>query len=1060
MKYPSTILQKTLLAISIILLPIVISFVLDYDRNKEHLKTGVLQELTVIAEGIEGQVYQFLEMSKRRAYDFSTDGFLKESLTKINAGNKDAVYALNIHLLNEKRLVDATINRINIISMNGRVIAATDVLSVGKDVSKEDFFRKGLTGLNIIESNPSEERQSELAVTSVVTDRNTRKPIGMLVNFISLSELNEVMTGEFSKKLGALTSDLGRKDTLDVYLVNKDHLMISDSRFIKDAILKVGVNSFPVNDCLNTNKESKGFYKDYRGVEVAGSSMCIPSMKWTLLAEIDSSEGFAPLEPMRRNAMTGGTFVIGLILLYSLYIFKKMVLPLRKVYTAAENIAGGNYDVVIPVETGDEIGVVSSSINRMARDIKERTKLLVENEGQLSAIIDNSEAVIYLKDREGRYLLINKRFAELFHITKEGIKGKTDFDIFPENIASSFRTNDIEVLKVKRPVRFDESVPQENSLHYYISIKVPVFDSCGVPFATCGISTDITERKQMEDENNLLKNISMSIATSGDFDSALKEALARICEFAGWSFGEVWFPCSDGSFLEYSSICYYRDDDVKRFYDLSKNYTFPKGVGLPGRVWLTKRIEWLKDITSDHTQFSRSKIAVEVGIKACLGVPIIAGEDVLAVLIFFMSDLRGEDKKVIDIVRAVTAQLGPLFQQKNAEDLRYEMQQQLIQAQKMEAIGLLAGGIAHDFNNILTAIIGYGTILLMKRESDELIKKNTGNILALCGKAANLTQGLLTFSKRHQMNMDVYNLNEIIKSSGKMIARIIGEEITVKISLTDNELKVKADFSQIEQVMLNLATNSKDAMPEGCILTLSTSLITLDEKYITLHGYGEPGDYALITFSDTGTGIDEELKMKIFDPFFTTKEVGKGTGLGLSIVFGIIKQHNGFIDVYSEPGKGTIFNIYIPITKMLSDKRMPITFSIQKEKKFTILIAEDEEEVRNVMANTLREFGYNVIEAVDGEDALMKFMENKDSVRLLFFDIVLPNKNGIDSYEEIRKIRPDVKVIFTSGYSLDIEKVNKIQLYGSDFIPKPISPTVLYKKVSQALNSLTTPSPP
>ena len=271
---------------------------------------------------------------------------------------------------------------------------------------------------------------------------------------------------------------------------------------------------------------------------------------------------------------------------------------------------------------------------------------------------------------------------------------------------------------------------------------------------------------------------------------------------------------------------------------------------------------------------------------------------------------------------------------------------------------------------------------------------------------------------------------------------------------------MKADFSQIEQVLLNLATNSRDAMPGGGTLTLSTSLVSLDEQYITMHGYGEPGNYALITFSDTGSGIDEELKMKIFDPFFTTKEVGKGTGLGLSIVFGIIKQHNGFIDVYSEPGKGTTFSIYIPITEMVSDKKMPISFSIQKEKKFTILIAEDEEEVRNVIANTLREFGYNVIEAVDGEDALMKFIENKDSVQLLFFDIVMPKKNGIESYEEIRKIKPDVKVIFTSGYTLDIEKVNKIELYGSDFIPKPISPTVLYIKVSQALNSSTTPSPP
>lgn len=1173
MKSQSSLLHKTLLAISIILLPIVISFVFDYYRNKEQLGKGVLREMTVIAEGVEGQVYQFLELSKRGAYDFASDGFIRDTLTKINTGNKDVVNTLNAYLINEKWILDATINRINIISMNGRVVTATDFLSIGKDVSEEEFFKKGLTGTNIIESYRVEDRPSEIAVTSIIRDRSTHTPIGLLVNFVSVSALNDVLRGELNRKYGALTSNMERYRTLKLYLVNKDYYMLTVPGLRTGAVFNPQIKSYPVQECLEDNgKEFSGFYKDYRGIDVAGASMCIPSLKWTLLAELDANEGFAPLASMRSSAMTSGSVVIGLILLFSIYIFKKVVLPLRRVYAAAENIAGGDYDTVIPVETGDEIGKVSHSINQMARDIKERTKLLIENEGQFRSIIDNSETVIYLKDIEGRYILINRKYEELFNITKEGIKGKTDFDIFPENMASSFRANDLEVLKVKRPVRFEEFAPHKDGIHYYLSMKVPVFDSYGIPFATCGISTDITERKQVEDENNLLKNISMSIARSVDFDSALREVLARVCEFTNWISGEAWFPGTGSTILEYSSICYYRDEKGKKLCDLSKNYTFPIGVGLPGRVWQTKRPEWLKDITNSHTSFLRSEIAAETGIKAGLGVPIIAGNSVLAVLTFFMSDVREEDERVINIVQAVTAQLGPIFQHKHAEDLRYEIQQryealvnsldvgifrgtpdgrvleinqavvtiyeavsiqellgynwsdlfydrkrydeliseilesgfikdavvecktlkgkrfwasvsavmkrdtdenvyidgiiedvtknknledQLIQAQKMEAIGQLAGGISHDFNNILTAIIGYGTILLMKREDDELIKKNTGNILALCDKAANLTQGLLTFSKRHQMNMDIYNLNEIVKSSGRMVERIIGETITVKISITADELMVKADFSQIEQVLLNLATNSRDAMPEGGTLTLSTSLVSIDEQYITSHGYGEPGNYALITFSDTGSGIEDNLKMKIFDPFFTTKEVGKGTGLGLSIVFGIIKQHNGFIDLFSEPGKGTTFNIYIPITGMVSEKKMPIGFPIQKEKKVTILIAEDEEEVRSVMAKTLSEFGYNVIEAIDGEDAITKFIENKNSIRLLFFDIVMPNKNGLESYAEIMKIKPDIKVIFTSGYSLDIAQVNKMQEYGSDFIPKPISPTVLYKKVKEALNSLT-----
>ncbi|MDD5434934.1 MAG: PAS domain-containing protein, partial [Nitrospira sp.] len=685
----------------------------------------------------EGQVYQFIKLSKRGAYDFASDGFVSDTLTKINTGNKDAVNILNSHLINEKWILDTTIKRINIISMNGKVVAATDFLSVGKDVSEEDFFKRGITGVNIIESYRLEDRLSEIAVTSIIRDRITHTPIGLLVNFVSLSALNDVLTGELNREYGALTSNMDRYRTLKLYLVNKENYVLTGPGLLRGAVFDQQVKSYPVQECLEHGKEFSGFYKDYRGIDVAGASMCIPSMKWVLLAELDSSEGFAPLASMRRNAMTGGSVVIGLILLFAIYIFKKVVLPLRKVYAAAENIAGGNYDTVITVETGDEIGKVSHSINQMARDIKERTKLLIENEGQFRAIIDNSEAVIYLKDIEGRYILINRKYEELFHITKEEIKGKTDFDIFPENIASSFYANDLEVLKVKRPVRFEESAPHKDGIHYYLSMKVPVFDSYGIPFATCGISTDITERKQMEDENNILKNISMSIARSVDFDSALREVLARVCEFTNWIFAEAWFPGSGGTVLEYGSVCYSRDEKGKRLCDLSKDYTFPLGVGLPGRVWQTQRPEWLKDITYSSASFFRSEIAAEAGIKAGLGVPIIAGNSVLAVLTFFMSDVREEDERVINIVCAVAAQLGPIFQHRHAEYLRYEIQQRYEALVNSLNVGIFRGipdGRILEVNqavvNIYEAVsiqelLGYksGDLFNDRKRYDELISE-------------------------------------------------------------------------------------------------------------------------------------------------------------------------------------------------------------------------------------------------------------------------------------------------------------------------------------------------
>ena len=257
-----------------------------------------------------------------------------------------------------------------------------------------------------------------------------------------------------------------------------------------------------------------------------------------------------------------------------------------------------------------------------------------------------------------------------------------------------------------------------------------------------------------------------------------------------------------------------------------------------------------------------------------------------------------------------------------------KLEQQLLHAQKMESVGQLAGGVAHDFNNILQAIIGYASLLKMKIKEDDPLRRNVDQILASSERAANLTQSLLAFSRKQIINLQPVKINEIVKRVEKLLLRIIGEDIELKTILNPppppfdkggqrgiEDLIVMADSGQIEQVLMNLATNARDAMPNGGSLTVETEIVELDEKYIKTHGYGEPGVYALISFTDTGVGMDEKTKERIFEPFFTTKEVGKGTGLGLSMVYGIIKQHNGYINAYSELGKGTTFKIYLPLTK-------------------------------------------------------------------------------------------------------------------------------------------------
>jgi PAS domain S-box-containing protein len=384
---------------------------------------------------------------------------------------------------------------------------------------------------------------------------------------------------------------------------------------------------------------------------------------------------------------------------------------------------------------------------------------------------------------------------------------------------------------------------------------------------------------------------------------------------------------------------------------------------------------------------------------------------------------------------------------------RKKLGAQLIQAQKMEAVGQLAGGIAHDFNNILQAIIGYGHVLKMKMKEDDPLKSYADHILLLSDRAANLTQSLLAFSRKQLIDPRPVDLNEIIRKVDKLLSRIIGEDIQFRMALSGKDLIVMADPMQIEQVLMNLATNARDAMPEGGYLTIETEMVDIDHEFIKKHGYGMEGDYALIAVTDTGAGMDRGTMEKIFQPFFTTKEVGKGTGLGLSMIYGIIKQNNGYINVYSEPGQGTTFKIYLPLIREKAEEIIPQVIQPVERGTETVLLAEDASDVRVFTKMYLEELGYKVIEATDGEDATNKFISDKDKIQLVLLDVIMPKKNGKEVYYAIKKIRPDIKALFMSGYTADVMHEQGIIEKGFKFILKPFSPTKLSEKIREVLKN-------
>lgn len=380
-----------------------------------------------------------------------------------------------------------------------------------------------------------------------------------------------------------------------------------------------------------------------------------------------------------------------------------------------------------------------------------------------------------------------------------------------------------------------------------------------------------------------------------------------------------------------------------------------------------------------------------------------------------------------------------------------DLESQLIQAQKMEAIGNLAGGIAHDFNNIITVLTGYGNLLQMKIDKSDTSRLYVDQILSASQKAASLTQKLLAFSRQQPITLKPININSVIHETEKLLERLITEDIRLITELSPNDVIIMADTTQIDQILFNLVTNAKDAMPSGGSLNILTRTTELDREFILTHGFGKTGRYAVLEVSDTGTGISKVTLEKIFNPFFTTKEIGKGTGLGLSTVYGIVKQHNGYITVSSKPETGTTFYIYFPLVKNMTHEMLISDLKPMKFGNETILVAEDDDDVRYFIIDILNRFGYKAIGAIDGADAVCKFHENKD-ISLIVMDSIMPKKNGKEVCDCIKKINPDMKILFMSGYSAEIVADKGILGHEVDYIEKPIYYEDFIMKVREILD--------
>lgn len=925
---------------------------------------------------------------------------------------------------------------LGVTNQQGLMIAATEPSLVGQDFGQSEWFRRAHEARQVVVGDIARDEIDQgmetVAFTAPILDAEGTF-LGTITTRVAVPVLEDVTT----RTIRSLQRHEGFAGAVEYQMLTKSGEVFADS----DLRLKEKINLREMElPSVKLSQEARdpGYVIEAHlrrhvrvvtGYAVTRGYGEFPGLGWTVLVRIDRDAILAPIRSVVLWKVGGATLVIWFPLLVLLL---WSTVRLRAEYRQAQQ---------------------ESAWARAAE------AALLQSQERNRAIVDTALDGVITIDAAGVITDWNAQATAIFGWSRDEVLGRILSEtVIPDRDREAHNHGLREFLRTGvGPIlnrRIEITARHRDGLEFPVELSVSPA-RIGEAYIFSAFIRDITDRRKAERRLASQYAVTRVLSESTTLEEAVPKIIQAVGESLEWDCGVFWRVDRQGGVLRCLDQWHASAFTCEAFGLAAWQQSFASGEGLPGRIWASGQPCWITDVAMDP-QFLRADVAAQVGLHGGFGLPVRIAGEIEGVIEFFSRYVREPDDELLKMITDIGLKIGQFGERTKAEDALHQAEGQLRQSQKMEAVGRLAGGVAHDFNNLLTVIRGYSELVLNRLGADDPAKREMEEVKKAADRAAGLTGQLLAFSRRQFVATKIVDLNAIVTNMDGMLRRLLGEDIIELCSELEKSVgSIKADPGQIEQIVMNLAVNARDAMPTGGRLTVETRNVSIGKgprrETIAL----DPGDYVLLAVKDTGHGMDEETQSHLFEPFFTTKAKGKGTGLGLSTVYGIVKQSGGTIGVESKVGKGTTFKIFFPrVDGMVqSDQATPVNADHVHGRE-TILLVEDEPAVRGLVHETLRLHGYTVLEARHGIEALLTGTRHLGPIHLLLTDVVMPQMSGPEVAEKLTTIRPEIKVLYMSGYPDHPVFAQGGIKRDTAFLQKPFTPNVLVQKVREVLDGM------